>query len=67
MSEASQELRDKLRMKINQSKLSRSSKEVRTTKIDKVKTDLNKILEPTGINAEQFIQSFIKSGGLKQK
>ena len=58
------QLRDILRAKVNNCKISRSSAVVRQEKLDKIKTDLDKILETTGITAEEFIKS-MATGGLK--
>lgn len=55
-------LKEKLRARLKNCRLSRASVAVREDKLSKIKTDLDKILEPTGINADDFIKSMAKTG-----
>ena len=52
-----EDLRTMLKAKVNNSRISRASLSVRQEKMDKIKADLDKILESTGIKADDFIKS----------
>lgn len=57
------ELKALLKSKLNNCKLSRSSSAVKQEKMDKVKADLEKILEPSGIDPDTFIKNVLKNNG----
>ena len=59
------QLRDILRAKVKNCKISRSSATVKQEKLDKVRADLDKILETTGMTTEQFMKVMAKSGVVK--
>jgi len=42
---------------------SRASSAVKQEKLDKVKSDLEKILEPSGIDPDTFIKNVLKNNG----
>ena len=56
------QLREKLRARVKNYKLGRSTAVVREEKLDHIKSELDKILEPTGISAEQFMKTMAKTG-----
>lgn len=57
------ELKALLKSKLNNCKLSRASSSVKQEKLDKVKADLEKILEPSGIDPDTFIKNVLKNNG----
>jgi len=57
------ELKALLKSKLNNCKLSRASSAVKQEKLDKVKSDLEKILEPSGIDPDTFIKNVLKNNG----
>jgi hypothetical protein len=57
------ELKALLKSKLNNCKLSRASSSVKQEKLDKVKADIEKILEPSGIDPDTFIKNVLKNNG----
>ena len=56
------QLREKLHARVQNCTLGRASASVREEKLEHIKTELDKILEPTGISAEQFMKTMAKTG-----
>jgi|688.fasta_scaffold723877_2 hypothetical protein len=56
-----EELKMRLRMKMGSAKMARLPANVKTEKIDKLKTGLDEILKPTGMTADDFLNRM--SGG----
>jgi trimethylamine:corrinoid methyltransferase-like protein len=57
-----EQLREKLRSRVKNCKLGRASAAVREEKLEHIKSELDKILESTGISADQFINTMKKTG-----
>jgi len=57
-----EQLREKLHARVKNYKLGRASSTVREEKLEHIKSELDKILEPTGISAEQFMKTMAKTG-----
>ena len=56
------QLKEKIRAKVNNSRLLRAPATVKQEKIDKMTADLDKILEPTGMTAGTFIKRMMETG-----